>query len=166
MVLIKSTIDHFVISIELADSINKHSILDELENRSDHLPLCIEITLPVSLNNIDDIRYFIPKRKWHAVNSDTLSNYRLALDNMLNSCDIPEGILSCQNLSCKEHNSFIDTLHEHIVSSFINAAQETVPFTQPYSNPSRAHPGWNVFVKSFQSEALDWHSIWISSGRP
>ena len=52
------------------------------------------------------------------------------------------------------------------MSSLINAAQETVPFTQPYSNPSRAHPGWNDFVKSFQSEALDWHSIWISSGRP
>ena len=50
------------------------------------------------------------------------------------------------------------------MSSLINAAQETVPFTQPYSN--RAHPGWNDFVKSFQSEALDWHSIWISSGRP
>ena len=28
------------------------------------------------------------------------------------------------------------------------------------------HAGWNDFVKSFQSEALDWHSIWISSGRP
>ena len=138
---IKSTIDHFVILIELADSINKHSILDELENRSNHLPLCIEITLPVSLNNIDDTRYFIPKPKWHAVNYDTLSNYKLALDNMLNSCDIPEDILSCQNLSCEEHNSFIDILHKHIVSSLINAAQETVPFTQPYSNPSRAHPG-------------------------
>ena len=84
---IKSTNDHFVISIELAGYINKHSILDELENRSDHLPLCIEITLPVSLNNIDDTSYFIPKPKWHAVNYDTLSNYRLALDNMLNSCE-------------------------------------------------------------------------------
>ena len=108
-----STVGHFVISIELAASINKHSILDELENRSGHLPLCIEISLSVSLSNIDDTRYFIPKPKWHAVNSDTLSNYRLALDNMLNSFDIPEDILSCQNLSCKEHNSFIDTLHEH-----------------------------------------------------
>ena len=112
--------------------------------------MCIEITLPVSLNNIDDTRYFIPKPKWHAVNSDTLSNYRLALNNMLNSCDIPEDILSCQNLSCEEHNSFTDTLHEHIVSSLINDAQETVPFTQPYSHPSRAHPGWNDFVKYFQ----------------
>ena len=146
--------------------LSKHSILDELENRSNHLPLYIEITLPVSLNNIDDTHYFIPKPKWHAVNSDTLSKYRLALDNMLNSCHIPKDILSCQNLSCKEHNCFIDTLHEHIESSLINAAQETVPFTQPYSPPSPAHPGWNDFVKSIQSEALDWHSIWISSGRP
>ena len=35
-----------------------------------------------------------------------------------------------------------------------------------YSHSSRAHPGWSDFVKSFQSEVLDWHSIWISSGRP
>ena len=28
------------------------------------------------------------------------------------------------------------------------------------------HPGWNEFVKPFQSEALDWHSVWINSGRP
>ena len=61
MSCLKSTIDHYVISIELSDSINKHSIIDELENRSDHLPLCIEITLPVSLNNTDDTCYFIPK---------------------------------------------------------------------------------------------------------
>ena len=92
---IKSTIDHFVVSIELADSINKHSILDELQNRSHPLPLCIDIPLPGSFNIIDDTRYFIPKPKWHAVNSDTLSNYRLALDNMLNSCDILKDILSC-----------------------------------------------------------------------
>ena len=52
---------------------------------------------------------------------------------MLNSCDIPEDILSCKNSS--------------------------------YSNLSGARPGWNGFVKSFQSETLDWHSIWISSGR-
>ena len=79
--------------------------------------------------------------------------------NMLNSCDIPEDILLCKNVCCEEHNSFIDTFHVHIVSSLINAAQESVPFTQPYSNdnPSRSHPGWNDFVKSFQSVALDWH---------
>ena len=90
----------------LADSINKHTMLEKFENSSDHLPLCSEITLPVSLNNIDDTRYFIQKTKWHAVNSDALSNYRLAHDNMLNSCDISEDILSCQKLSCEEHNSF------------------------------------------------------------
>ena len=28
------------------------------------------------------------------------------------------------------------------------------------------NPAWNEFVKPFQSEALDWHSVWINSGRP
>ena len=47
---------------------------------------------------------------------------------MLNLCDIPDDILSCQNLSCEEHNSFIDTLHEHIVSSLINTTKKLFPF--------------------------------------
>ena len=57
-------------------------------------------------------------------------------------------------------------MNKHIVKSLITAAQQVIPFTQPYSEPSRTHPRWNDFVKSFQSEALDWHSIWIRSGRP
>ena len=80
--------------------------------------------------------------------------------------DIPDDVLSCSHLFCELHPSFISSLHEHIVSSLVTAAQESITFTQPYSKPNRTHPGWNEFVKPFQSEALDWHSVWINSGRP
>ena len=75
-------------------------------------------------------------------------------------------MISCNNTFCEDHSVIIHSLHEHIVKSLITAVQQHIPFTQPYSKPSRTHPGWNDFVKSFQSDALDWHSIWIRSGRP
>ena len=39
---VKSTLDHFVISNELSDCINKHCIIEDIENRSDDAPLCVD----------------------------------------------------------------------------------------------------------------------------
>ena len=69
---VKSTLDHFVISNELSDCINKHCIIEDIENRSDHAPLCVDVTLPIIKSNIKDTRHFIPKPKWHAVTSTSL----------------------------------------------------------------------------------------------
>ena len=41
---VRTTIDHFVISTNLSDRKNKHCIIEDVENRSDHVPLCIDIT--------------------------------------------------------------------------------------------------------------------------
>ena len=120
----------------------------------------------LSKSNIKDTRHFIPKPKWHAVTSTSLSHYKLTLVELLCKLDIPDDVLSCSNVFCEFHSSFISSLHEYIVSSLVTAAQESITFTQPYSKPNRTHPGWNEFVKPFQSEALDWHSVWINSGRP
>ena len=76
---VKSTFDHFVISNELSDCINKHCIIEDIENRSDHAPLCVDVTLPIIKSNIKDTRHFIPKPKWHAVTSTSLSHYKLTL---------------------------------------------------------------------------------------
>ena len=43
-----STIDHFVLSPELASRVNKYCTVDDIDNMSDHLPLCMYIDLPVN----------------------------------------------------------------------------------------------------------------------
>ena len=43
-----------IISSELYNCIKKHCTLDDIENRSDHLPLCLEISISVNVNNIND----------------------------------------------------------------------------------------------------------------
>ena len=65
-----------------------------------------------------------PKPRWHVVTSTSLSHYKLTLDELLCKLDIPDDVLSCSNLFCEVHTSFISSLHEHIVSSLVTAAQE------------------------------------------
>ena len=58
-------------------------------------------SLPIIKNNIKDTRHFIPKPKWHAVTSTSLSHYKLTLDELLCKLDIPADVLSCSNLLCE-----------------------------------------------------------------
>ena len=95
-----------------------------------------------------------------------MSHYKLTLDELLCKLDIPDDVLSCSNLFCEVHTCFISSLHEHIASLLVTAAQASITFIQPYPKPNRTHPGWKEFVKPFQSEELDWHSVWINSGSP
>ena len=69
-------------------------------------------------------------------------------------------------MKCNTHTAFIECFNNDIVYAMINAAKDSISYTKPYSKHCPPRPGWNDYVKSFQSEALDWHSIWISCGRP
>ena len=59
---------------------------------------------------------------------DELSHYKKTLDELLCKLDILDNVLSCSNLFCELHTSFISSLHEHIVSSLVTAAQESIYF--------------------------------------
>ena len=73
-----------------------------------------------------------------------LSNCKGTLDELLCNYTIPEDVLSRNNLFCEDHSVIIDSRHEHIVKSLITAAQQHIPFTQPYSELSRTHPGETI----------------------
>ena len=104
------TIYHFFISNNLSDRINKHCIINNVDNRSDNVPLRIYITMPISC--IDDTRQFVPEPKWHSVTPPPppiLSNYKGTLDELLCNYTIPEDVLSRNNLFCEDHSVIIVT---------------------------------------------------------
>ena len=56
----KSLIDHFFIIINN----NKLCVINDIKKQSDHLPLCMSITLPVCDTESNSTRQFVPKPKW------------------------------------------------------------------------------------------------------
>ena len=117
------TIDHFFIFNNLSDRINKHCIINNVNNRSDNVLLRIYITMPISC--IDDTRHFVPEPKWHSLTPAILSNYKRTLDELLSNCTIPGDVLSCNNLFCEDHSLIIDSLHEHIVKGVDHSGTAT-----------------------------------------
>ena len=85
-----STIDHFIISKSLCDRINKYTTIDDLDNMSDHLPLCLSIDLPVCDIHFNDTRHFQSKPKWNSASSNMLLDYKAQLDILLNKAANPK----------------------------------------------------------------------------
>ena len=68
----KSLFDHFFISAQLDTCVNKLCVINDIENQSDHLPLCMSITLPVCDAESNSICQFVPKPKWFMADSEIL----------------------------------------------------------------------------------------------
>ena len=96
---------------------------------------------------------------WQSATPVMISNYKQKLGQLLSIINVPADIISCYDLKCNTHTTFIECFYNDIVYAMINAAKGSIRYTKPYSKHCPSRPGWNDYVKSFQSEALDWHSI-------
>ena len=78
--------------------------------------------------------------------------------------------LVCNNIKCKceQHSEARDKFVLDIMSAAIEASHEAIPL-QGGGGPvkaSKAKPGWKDDVKPQRSDAIFWHSVWRSAGRP
>ena len=69
---------------------------------SDHNPLCLQLSLPITIEHIEDTRQFEPKPKWHAVSPIMLETYKLSLNELL-LIDIPIHVHLCTDIRCTKH---------------------------------------------------------------
>ena len=145
----------------MSEHINKHSTIDDVDNMSDHIPLCLQLSLPITIRHIEDTRQFEPKPKWHVVSPTMLETYKHRLNELLLLIDIPTNVHLCSDIRCTEHKNVIDQFHDNIINCLVIAVKDSIPFTSLYTFQSKSHPGWNDYVKPFHSEALDWYSIWL-----
>ena len=96
---------------------------------SDHVPLCIELRLPIDINLLAESRQFEPKPKWHATTPTMISNYNHKLDELLSTITVSDDIINCYDLQCDRHYTFIESFQADIVSAMINAAKDIIPYT-------------------------------------
>ena len=70
----KSTIDLFIISNSLLNSVNHSDVRDDVDNHSDQLPITLYLYLCVPIAKIaaSNIRQYLPKAKWFCVDKEML----------------------------------------------------------------------------------------------
>ena len=117
----------------MSEHINKQSTIDDVDNMSDHNPLCLQLSLPITIEHIEDTRQFEPKPKWHAVSPKMLETYKHRLNELLLLIDIPTHVHLCTDIRCTEHKNVIDQSHDDIIKCLLSAAKDSIPFTSPYT---------------------------------
>ena len=100
----------------------------------------------------------------------------MELDERLASLVAPQSLL-CSNPLCEDqnHTSDRDNFVLDIMSTVIEVSHSTIPMAggrKSSDNPDKccpvekSIPGWKEEVEPYKQDAIFWHSIWQSAGRP
>ena len=120
-----SLIDHFIVTVGMAEDVSCYKQLESVYNLSDNLPIVVhldydlEYAVPMS-------PFFIPKPKWDYATQTDIDNYHEQLDVRLLQETPPECLMSCDDLQCKNQSHEIYQRHDIITHACSEAARVTI----------------------------------------
>ena len=105
-----SHVDHFLVSEQLYQtSLCKQFVIHDVDNTSDHDPLCLHLTL--SVHQMMCSRVVRPKPFWDKASDTHIVEYKNVLRSQLNSIKLPHCALLCRDVCC------ISTEHIHSLNA-------------------------------------------------
>ena len=111
-----STIDHFLISPNLAREVVSYEATDVFNNTSDHIPLTLRLNIDIEYHKTYE-RNFKPCVQWHKCYDNNIKFYRDTLDELLLKSNPHHEALKCKEYKCTSHAKFIQEIHNDIISS-------------------------------------------------
>ena len=159
-----STIDHFIMSPNLINSVVQYETRPLHNNFSDHIPLILTLNIDIEFHKTYE-REFNPSVAWYKCNDMNIKQYQEKLDLLLLQIDPTHEAWKCRDFKCSKHTEFIKETHSKIVTICKEASDKTLTHTSQ-SKDVKIVPGWNEHVKEHADRALMWHNIWLNSGRP
>ena len=156
----RSTLDHFIVSHNLSDSVLSYKVLHDGDNLSDHraIQLCLDINVQQHSN---DMKQFSPHPLWRRATDDQINNYKLTLVMLLKCISLPQQLLLCKNKLCDKHKDEINRYYDDIVSACVIATQRCIPNSRSFKRIA----GWSEHVKPYKDRSIFWHKIWSENGR-
>ena len=156
--------DHFIISKNLSPRTKDHTVLDEHDNTSDHLPLIFSLSLPLNAQSkAESLDEKPAKLRWDKLSDDHLRLYANQLDAQCSQSS-PISSLNCtrkchcNNLSCHE---VIQDEYDSILSCLTQAATSL-----PRHKPGVEKDWWTQNLTDLRNQSMDIHRRWTSMGKP
>ena len=163
-----SKIDHFFWNSGLDSMIEDAGVVHNIDNSSDHCPIYCVINCNVQENNDTASRYVLPRPSWKKASDEEKNNYLKVLREKLSQLSIPECVKNCKDIHCNS-SDHIEDLDDY-VGLFFDAieisATEALPVPNSNCNRKKNFTGWNDECKEFKENAIFWHAVWNSYGRP
>ena len=111
----------------------------------------------------------IKKPSWKRASTEDKSNFNISLENELNLLNIPESVISCSNVLCRDtnHQNDVDCYMAEVLACVEDEAFQSLPVSNPHSGQKKQpKPGWSEQVKPFRDTAFFWSQVWKSAGKP
>ena len=163
---VKSTIDHFMMSENIACELVEYACKHEGDNLSDHDPVFLSMHVSLSNNSSDDSHsnssLFSQRPAWHRASSREKSAYKAALSEALSLVHFPREAIECKRIGCIEHNEDISRYHNQLIAACAIAADRTIPKVKKKCRKA----GWGEHVTPYQQEAVFWNRLWVENGKP
>ena len=165
----RSINDHFFVSENIFNSINKYCSVHDGDNCSDHSPVVLSLSLSVEYSN-DSTGNCSPSISvdWEKITDEHINNYKLMLDELLCDMDIDVDCIHCNDYKCNDqmHYQQIQEIHDFIVDSCTYAGYSCFPLHKCKSNNVNVVPGWSSHVEQCKNDAIFWHKLWKENGSP
>ena len=161
-----STIDHFIASPHIYNSVLEASVIHSGDNTSNHSPIYCKINIGDIDTNTESVDSK-SKPSWNKASDEDKKKYINVLDEKLASIEIPDCV-ECSDLHCLDHDDPMEVYSSEVLEAVDTAAQECIPLSGKSGGGrgSSCIPGWSEHVKPYQKESLFWHSVWKSAGKP
>ena len=159
----RSVIDHFIVSDNLSDLISEYSVTHDGDNLSDHDPIRMAIYAPVEQSAELRNEQQLHRLAWHRATLGDKEAYQGCLRDLLANIRVPYEVLNCDSYvcACIEHQAMLDRYYDDLTQAISSASRACIP-----KRRRKQVAGWTTHVKSHQTDAIFWNSIWKSCGRP
>ena len=168
-VVSQSTIDHFCIKSHSINSCVEAMPLHLAANLSKHAPIYLKLncnSVPKNAANSDTYSPPSDKPMWHKANTEHIQNYIDDLKSQIDHIHIDCDALYCRDVHCSsgDHRSKLEDMCTAVLDSISTAVKENIPLSS--NTGSKIIPGWSEYVKPYREDAIFWHAVWVSAGRP
>ena len=159
-----STVDHFLLSPNLENTMVKYETIFQHNDFSDHFPVMLTLNIDMKYHKTHK-KEFRPCVAWHKCEDINIESYKEKIDNLLLQVNPMHEALTCSNHKCVIHTEHIRLLHNDIIDICSIASKACLPHTSN-SKGMKIVPGWNEYVKEHADNARVWHDVWLQSGKP
>ena len=169
-----STLDHFLVDPALLNVIEDACAVHLGDNMSRHSPLVLKVKIEALPAQKKVNKKSIRRPNWYKACDEEKHNFKLQVEENLSWLSVPHS-LSCSDPNCgdSEHISERDGILLDMMGCVIEASHATLPMSgggrakdDCPDSVQKAVPGWCEFVEPKRQDALHWHAIWVSAGRP
>lgn len=161
-----STIDHFICSVNIFDTVSRMHVIDDVTNTSNHRPIILDFECECVRLHVTNQSMRRPRAVWEKASDAHIKRYKDTLDGKLHiNKKCLDTLSSCDDKLCRkqEHLLAIEEMCNNVIKSCLAAEQQCIPRSRPKHCKI---PFWAEKIKPHRDTAIFWHRLWVDAGRP